>query len=142
MIRAAVTKDAKVLYELESSVFSKDDFALSLSSFYYHIKHNELFLYESEGSIVAYILWLQRKNSYRLYSLCVKKESRGEKIAQRLLSYSFESLDAKKYTLEVKTNNALAITLYEKFAFAIKKEIIGFYKDSDAYIMVREEDVT
>ena len=141
MIRVASRKDAKALYELESSVFSRDDFALSLSSFYYHIKHNELFVYESEGKLVAYILWLQRKNSYRLYSLCVQSEFRGEKIGQKLLSYSLERLKAKRYTLEVKTTNSVAITIYEKYAFYIQKRVVGFYKDSDAYVMCREESI-
>lgn len=142
MIRAASKKDAKALYKIESSVFAKDDFALSPSSFYYHIKHNQLFVYESEGCVVGYILWLRRKDSYRLYSLCVKNECRREKIGQQLLSYSFNALQAKKYTLEVKTTNSVAIALYEKYAFTIKKKLVGFYIDSDAYIMVREADVT
>lgn len=142
MIRAASKKDAKALYKIESSVFAKDDFALSLSSFYYHIKQNQLFVYESEGCVVGYILWLKRKDSYRLYSLCVKSESRGEKIGDKLLSYSLNVLQAKRYTLEVKTTNSVAIALYKKYAFTIKKRLIGFYKDGDAYVMVREADVT
>ncbi|MGB5867679.1 MAG: N-acetyltransferase [Arcobacteraceae bacterium] len=138
MIRAAILKDSKELFTLESSVFLKDDFGLSLSSFYYHIKNNNLFLYEKDKKIIAYILWLKRKNYYRLYSLCVDKNNQGQGIAQKLLNHSLDILPFSKYTLEVKTTNEQAIKLYEKNGFKISKTLQNYYPNNiDGYLMIK-----
>jgi ribosomal-protein-alanine N-acetyltransferase len=138
MITDAELKNTKELFLLESSVFSQDDFALSLNSFYYHIKRNPIFIYKKDNKIVGYILWLKRKNYYRLYSLCIKKEFQGQGIATKLLGYSFKTIDTKSFTLEVKTTNQSAIKLYEKNNFKIKKVLKNYYPNNiDGYLMYR-----
>ncbi len=142
MIREASRKDVKSLYSLESSIFSKEDFALSLSSFYYHVKRNPLFVYEEDSIIKGYILWLKRKNCYRLYSICTGSDFQGKGIGKELLRFSFEKLKAPKYRLEVKTQNLKAVALYEKWDFKKKGVIKNFYPDnSDAYLMVKNNDL-
>ncbi len=139
MIRRATTQDAKKLYGLENSIFKKDDFGLSLSSFYYHIKNNELYIYIKDEKIVGYILWLRRKKYFRLYSLCVDANYRGQNIAKKLLKFSFENLKAEYFSLEVKVTNTDAIKLYEKFDFKIKKILPKYYpKYIDGYLMIRD----
>ena len=138
MIKIGTLEDTKELFNLESSVFSKDDFALSLASFYYHIKRNDLFIYKENNKILGYILWLKRKKHYRLYSLCIKKEFQGVGVATKLLEYSFEILDKKSFTLEVKTTNQSAIKLYKKHSFKIIKVLKNYYPNSiDGYLMQR-----
>jgi ribosomal-protein-alanine N-acetyltransferase len=138
MIRAARTFDAKKLYQLESLLFSKEEFGLSLSSFYYHIKKSDLFVFEKDESIVGYILWLKRKKYYRLYSLGVSKEFQGLGIAKELLQFSFEKLPFSCYELEVKKSNTKAIKLYENYGFRVKKVLKNFYpNEQDGYLMVR-----
>jgi len=139
MIRDAILKDSKELFNLESSIFLKDDFGLSLNSFYYHIKNNMLFVYEKDKQIIAYILWLKRDKYYRLYSLCVNKNNQGQGIAKELLKYSFGKLAFSKYTLEVKITNTQAINLYEKNGFSISKILKNYYPENiDGYLMTKE----
>jgi ribosomal-protein-alanine N-acetyltransferase len=136
MILDAKIENTKELFNLESSVFSKDDFGLSLNSFYYHIKRNHLFIYKQDNKIIGYILWLRRKNHYRLYSLCIAKEYQGQGIATKLLEYSFKTLKIKSFTLEVKTINQNAIKLYEKNGFEIVKTLKNYYPNNiDGYLM-------
>ncbi len=138
MITQAKFENTKELFSLESSVFSKNDFGLSLGSFYYHIRRNPIFIYKQNGRIIGYILWLKRKNHYRLYSLCINKEFQGIGIATQLLTYSFDTLKIKKFTLEVKITNKNAIKLYEKHNFKIKKVLKNYYPNNcDGYLMYR-----
>lgn len=138
MIRIARTFDAQSLCQLESSLFSKEEFGLSLDSFYYHIKKNDLFVFEENEKVVGYILWLKRKKYYRLYSIGVDKDFQGKGIAKELLEFSLRRLMFPRYQLEVKIDNQNAIKLYESYGFVKKKTLKGFYpKDQDGYLMVR-----
>ena len=143
MIEKAISKDVKELSFLENSVFSKDDFALSDASFYYHIKNSYLFVYKKNKKVIGYILFLKRKKFSRLYSLCISKEFQGKGIAQKLLNYSFKTIKSEIYTLEVKSSNKSAIKLYEKNSFKIKKILKEYYSESkNGYLMVRKNAST
>jgi len=139
MITQAKIEHAKALLTLENQLFSKDDFPMSIGSFYYHIKRNHLFIYMQDNKIIGYVLWLKRQKYYRLYSLGVVKEFRTSGVAQSLLSYSFEHLKTPAFSLEVKTTNTNAIKLYEKNGFKIQKRLIGYYPNHcDGYLMKRQ----
>ncbi|PZP12619.1 MAG: N-acetyltransferase [Aliarcobacter butzleri] len=137
MIKKAKKENLKDLYYLESRVFQNDSFALTKSAFRYHILRNNLYIFEKDEKIVGYILWLERKNYYRLYSLAVDSSFQGLGIASKLLEYSFEKLRNKNFSLEVKTKNIKAIKLYEKYGFKIKKVLKDYYEDSDGYLMIK-----
>lgn len=137
MIQKAIIKDLKELFELENKVFSNDSFALSNSSFKYHILKNNLYIFKKDEKIVGYVLWLERKEYFRLYSLGVDIDFQGLGIASKLLKYSFENLKDKNFSLEVKTKNEKAIKLYEKFGFKIKKVLKNYYEDSNGYLMIK-----
>ncbi|MDN5098834.1 GNAT family N-acetyltransferase [Aliarcobacter butzleri] len=137
MIKKAKKENLKDLYYLESRVFQNDSFALTKSAFRYHILKNNLYIFEKDEKIVGYILWLERKNYYRLYSLAVDSSFQGLGIASRLLEYSFEKLRNKNFSLEVKIKNIKAIKLYEKYGFKIKKVLKDYYEDSDGYLMIK-----
>ncbi len=138
MITQAKTEHAKALWTLENEIFTKDDFPMSIGSFYYHIKRNKLFIYMQDNKIIGYVLWLKRQKYYRLYSLGVSKEFRSSGVAQALLTYSFTHLKTPAFTLEVKTTNTNAIKLYEKNGFEIKKLLTGYYPNHrDGYLMKR-----
>ncbi len=137
MIKKAKKENLKFLYDLENKVFTNDPFALSKESFKYHILKNYLYVFEIDEKIVGYILWLERKNYFRLYSLAIDSDFQALGIASKLLEYSFENLKNKNYSLEVKITNIKAIKLYEKFGFKIKKVLKDYYEDSDGYLMVK-----
>lgn len=141
MILRATLDHLNVLAALENRLFAKDDFPLSRGSFSYHIKRNDLFVFMHEGEVAGYILWLKRKRYYRLYSLGVSNQFRGTGVAQELIGYSFDHLKASVYTLEVKTTNQSAITLYEKFGFRKQKILKGYYpNDHDGYLMRKQHN--
>jgi len=137
MIKKAKKENLKFLYDLENKVFTNDPFSLSKESFKYHILKNNLYVIEIDEKIVGYILWLERKNYFRLYSLAIDSDFQALGIASKLLEYSFENLKNKNYSLEVKITNIKAIKLYEKFGFKIKKVLKDYYEDSDGYLMVK-----
>ncbi|MFX4268145.1 GNAT family N-acetyltransferase [Aliarcobacter butzleri] len=137
MIKKAKKENLKDLYYLESRVFQNDSFALTKSAFRYHILKNNLYIFEKDEKIVGYILWLERKNYFRLYSLAIDINFQGLGIASKLLEYSFEKLRNKNFSLEVKTKNIKAIKLYEKYGFKIKKVLKDYYEDSDGYLMIK-----
>lgn len=137
MITKAKLSDLTSLYNIEKEVFQNDPFALSKESFRYHISKNELYKIEVEDKIAGYILWLKRKNHYRLYSLAIGNSFQGLGLASKLLEYSFKNLKNKDFSLEVKVNNEKAIKLYEKFGFKIRKKLLNYYENSDGYLMYK-----
>ena len=137
MIKKAKKENLKDLYDLEKKVFQNDPFALTKNAFRYHILKNNLYIFEKDEKIVGYILWLERKDYFRLYSLAVDSSFQGLGIASKLLEYSFEKIKNKKFSLEVKTKNIKAIKLYEKYEFKIKKVLKDYYEDSDGYLMIK-----
>lgn len=67
----------------------------------------------------------------------VDTEYRKNNIASKLLEYLFDNY---KYscTLEVRCDNIPAINLYKKFSFEIVSTRKNYYKDIDAYLMLRK----
>lgn len=138
MIKKAILEDLQSLYNIEAEVFCNDPFALSKKSLKYHIKKNNIFKIELEGFIAGYILWLERKKYYRLYSLAVSNKFQNRGLAKKLLEYSFENLRDKNFSLEVKVSNENAINLYKKFDFEINKNLKDYYENEDGYLMIKE----
>ena len=138
MITKANLEDLTSLYNLEREVFLNDSFSLSKSSIKYHILKNELYKIEIDGETAGYILWLKRKKYYRLYSLAIGNDFQNKGLAKRILEYSFEKLKDKDFSLEVKISNEVAINLYKKFGFEIKKVLKDYYEDCDGYLMYKK----
>lgn len=137
MITKATLSDLNTLFEIENRVFPNDSFALSKNSIRYHLGKNIVFKIEEKGKVAGYILWLKRKDYYRLYSLAIDPDFRGLGLASKLLEYSFKNLDKDKFSLEVKVSNLNAIRLYKNFGFNVKKVLKDYYEDSDGYLMCR-----
>lgn len=140
LIRRARREDVNSLLEIEGESFDWSHFPLSRACFHYHLRRNLLFVCEEDGGVIGYILWLERKTHYRLYSLAVRKEKRGKGVAKKLLDYSFEVLNGfKEFRLEVRCDNREAINLYMRNGFEIKGILKSYYPDgADGYRMVRE----
>jgi ribosomal-protein-alanine N-acetyltransferase len=132
----AKKENLDALFSLEQITFEKEPYALSKALLHYHITKNELFCLSENKVLVGYILWLQRKEFFRLYSLAIHPDFRQKGYAKALLQYSFSHLKKKKYfSLEVRISNTKAVQLYEKYGFTCKKILRNFYPDEDAYLM-------
>jgi ribosomal-protein-alanine N-acetyltransferase len=138
MITHATLSDLNYLYDLEQEVFKNDVFALSKESIKYHLKRNLIFKIEINGVITGYVLWLNRKKYFRLYSLAISKKFQNQGLAKQLLDYCFEHLQEKSFSLEVRVSNIGAIKLYEKCGFKIKKVLENYYEIEDGYLMVKK----
>lgn len=66
-----------------------------------------------------------------MYSLAVSKNYQGQGIGKKLLEYILNNTD-KNISLEVNTNNLIAISLYQKLGFEINKQINNYYENGDA----------
>jgi ribosomal-protein-alanine N-acetyltransferase len=138
MISQATLEDLNRLHDLEKEIFAKDAFALKKESIKYHLERNLIYKIEINESLSGYILWLNRKKYFRLYSLAISKKFQNQGLAKRLLDYSFEHLKEKSFSLEVKVSNTGAIKLYEKFGFKIKKVLQNYYENEDGYLMEKK----
>lgn len=138
MIIQATPEDLNRLYDLEKEIFKNDTFALKKESIKYHLQRNIIYKIEVDNKLVGYILWLNRKKYFRLYSLAISKAYQNQGLAKQLLDYSFEHLKEKSFSLEVKVSNIGAIKLYEKFGFKIKKVLENYYDNEDGYLMEKK----
>lgn len=138
MITQATPEDLNRLYDLEKEIFKNDTFALKKESIKYHLQRNIIYKIEVNNKLVGYILWLNRKKYFRLYSLAISKAYQNQGLAKQLLDYSFEHLKEKSFSLEVKVSNIGAIKLYEKFGFKIKKVLENYYDNEDGYLMEKK----
>lgn len=136
--RRANLGDLDALVKLENTVFNYDQ--LKRSSFRRFISSaNDLWVYEINKVLMAYILILKRKGSKkaRIYSLAVSPVSRGQGLGKKLIMYALERLnDFESVHLEVKVDNDAAISLYKNFGFVQITRIPEFYSDGqDAYVL-------
>ena len=134
-IEIANIEDKNELFNLEKELFNDDSSALSKSSFLYHLKRNIIYKIEIDKKIIAYILWLKRKNYYRLYSIAILKEFQSKGFGKSLLIFSLSKLEKDIFELEVRVTNIKAIKLYEKFGFEKIKILKDFYDDEDGIKM-------
>lgn len=144
-LRKALPGDLRGLYLLEQALFETENFPLSKQSLYYHLRHNLLYLAQSEtGEIAGYVLALVRRKNAKIYSLGVAQNFRGNKLAQELMLLAMkelESLGFKRSLLEVRTDNQGAISLYKSLGFSVTKKLKAFYRDGcDAYLMEAKND--
>lgn len=142
-LRKALPGDVRGLYLLEQELFGAENFPLSKQSLYYHVRHNLLYIAQSDaGEIAGYVLALVRRNNAKIYSLGVAQSFRNKKLAQELMVRVMEELESLGFTssiLEVRTDNQGAISLYKNLGFSVTKRLGAFYRDGcDAYLMEAE----
>lgn len=133
----ASISDLKEIETIENENFSKEDFNLSRGSLRYHLKNNRVFIIKDKNKILGYILWLERKSFFRLYSIAVLKQYHSKGFGKQLLLYSIERLRDKPLQLEVKIDNAKAVRLYESVGFEVVKTLNDYYPNNkDGYLMI------
>ena len=129
-------KDINELEKLELSVFDEFNFPLSKANFRYHIKNNYLIKAIENEQILGYILVLTKFKVPRIYSLAVSKDARGKGVASKLLDLVCAKFSSLR--LEVRSDNAPAISLYKKLGFSVKKTLPRYYNGGgDGVLMLK-----
>ena len=142
---ALVTGDADRCAQLEAELFPGDDpwpavaFIRELES-----AHNHYVAARVDGELVGYagVTRLGRKPpyEYEVHTIGVDERCQGQGIGRALLDRLLEIADGGTIFLEVRTDNAAAIGLYESVGFAVMGLRKRYYRVSgaDAYTMKRE----
>ena len=106
--------------------------------------HNHYVAARLDGELVGYagVSRLGRKApyEYEVHTIGVDKRFQGRGIGRALLDRLLEIADGGAVFLEVRTDNAAAIALYESVGFAVLGVRKRYYRVSgaDAYTMRRE----
>lgn len=139
MIRAARTTDLDALVALEEGVFDYD--RVSRRQYRRHIASpSNLLRVAVEGThLLGSGLVFLRAGTHvaRLYSLATAPAARGRGVAARLLATLERAARARgcsRMRLEVRTDNAAAITMYERHGYRRFAVRHGYYDDgADAF---------
>jgi [ribosomal protein S18]-alanine N-acetyltransferase len=97
------------------------------------------------GAICGYLICSKYDRVYHLMNIAVDPSVRRHGLGQRLLESLIERAGPEEsYTLEVRTSNAPAIALYERFGFRSAGTRPRYYQDTgeDAMIMWRTPEFT
>jgi ribosomal-protein-alanine N-acetyltransferase len=92
------------------------------------------------GSVVGYLVCSRYVDAWHLMNIAVDPPARRRGVARMLLEEMLERAGPEQsYTLEVRTSNAPAIALYERFGFRSAGMRPRYYQDTgeDAMIMWR-----
>lgn len=137
--------DAARCAELEAQLFDGDDpwperaFLAELAA-----KHNHYVAARVDDKLVGYAgvarLGRMKPYEYEIHTVGVDPAYQGQGIGRQMLHYLFELADGATIFLEVRTDNAAAIALYESEGFTRVGVRKRYYRVSgaDAYTMKRE----
>ncbi len=95
------------------------------------------------GRLVGYLICSRYADVWHLMNIAVDPSARRQGHASALLEEMFERAGGdQRFTLEVRTSNAAAIALYERFGFRSAGTRPRYYRDTgeDAMIMWRESE--
>jgi ribosomal protein S18 acetylase RimI-like enzyme len=133
-IRAATLSDVDCLLALEADSFASD--RLTSRSFRHFVRSPTAVLrvIRDGTGILGYYLLLFRARSEvaRLYSIAVDHRHRGRGLAGSLLADAERASrrhGLARLSLEVREDNAPAITLYERLGYGLKDRIAEYYAD-------------
>ena len=137
-------EDLDAVMQIESKAYgehhwSKDSFYGELTNdvAHYYCAKNET------GELLGYIGTWRILDEAHITTIAVSPDFRRKKIAESLLTHAIKEFyenEVKYVTLEVRTSNEAAISLYEKYGFKSLGERKGYYQNNneDALIMWTE----
>lgn len=134
-LRRAAERDLPALVELENAVFAGDRMALRQFRHHLSAPSSDLIVAAGADGLLGYALLFHRRGSQvaRVYSIAVAAAARGQGLGDRLLQ-RLETI-ARTYglselRLEVRKDNAAALTLYERRGYRRFGERLAYYEDS------------
>jgi ribosomal-protein-alanine acetyltransferase len=136
-IREAQSSDIDDLARLEAKAFASDRLSRRRLSAHARSATAGLLTARRGGKLAGYALVLTRRGSSaaRLHSLAVDPQAEGQGVGSRLLAAAETAAlarGAKSLRLEVRTDNAAAIRLYERAGYRMIGRRDGYYEDGAA----------
>ena len=126
-IRRARPADLDALVALERAAFTTDH--LSRRQYARHLRGTgAVVLAAAAGPVLsgkAVVFFRRNSDIARLYSIAVDATARGSGVGAALLDaaeHAASRRGAKRMRLEVRTDNAAAIRLYERLGFVVRRE--------------------
>ncbi len=101
----------------------------------------KMYTYSVNEKVVGFIEYSRIYDRYELDNIYVLEEYRNKGIASCLISFMIEMAqkdNIKNITLEVRIDNNIALTLYEKYGFVKKAIRHNYYGDCDGILMEKE----
>lgn len=89
----------------------------------------------------GFLLYQKIFNDIDILNLVVDPKMRGNGIGENLVKSLFCNNKGCNIVLEVGKTNHLAIKLYEKMGFVIVSKINGYYKNGDACLLMKNNEV-
>ena len=140
-IKEVTTKDLKEIHKLEQKVFKEDAFSVDLIKKL--IRRNTIFFkIIKTGKIAGFVIIVKdRKDRANIINFLINPKYQNKGYGSILLKHTIEKIkkkdkNVKKIVLNVKTNNSLAIKLYEKFNFKKIQEMENYYRSKESsYLM-------
>ena len=142
-IRAARAGDLAALFDLEQACFSAQD-AFSRRSLRYLIaSDNSVLLAQAENRVVGQVIVLfrQRSDVARIYSIAVHPEMRGKKIGGALLAAAEAAAIGRKCTrvrLEVRQSNLAAQRIYALAGYGHSSVKRDYYPDGETGVVMEK----
>lgn len=144
VIRPALKSDLKAVIEIESACFDATErFSPRVLAYLILQSRGGTYVAVSHEQVVGYISLLQRSGCcpMRIYSVAVLPNQSGKGIGSRMMAFAIEEArkrDLSKVTLEVHTQNASAMALYEKYGFVKHHVLRDYYAmGEDAFYMIK-----
>jgi ribosomal-protein-alanine acetyltransferase len=146
LLRPARAADLAALVALEQAVFSADRMAARQFRHHLDSPSGDLVVATGNGGALGYALLLRRRGSRvgRIYSIAIAPQARGTGLGRKLLGHLEALARAHGLTeirLEVRKDNAAAISLYQRADYVIFGERRAYYEDGmDAWRMRKAWD--
>ncbi|MDD4374601.1 MAG: GNAT family N-acetyltransferase [Bacteroidales bacterium] len=129
------------IIQIEQMSFGTD--AFNIRQMRYLIRsQNPFYIFLHNKIVAGYMILLLRKNVsvIRIYAIAIHPDFRGKGLASSFLDKAIQTaseMACSKISLEVKTINQAAISLYQQKGFKVSELLTQYYKDgADGYKMV------
>lgn len=143
-IRQATIEDACYIERINQECFENLGEVWSTQAIEFAIVDDsyKIFVAYNEETIVAFITMTYSTYEAYITQMAVSKNYQGNGYGYKILDFVLKNVDSEIFTLEVRSSNLAAISLYEKCGFIKEGLRYSMYENpsEDAIVMTRKEE--
>lgn len=136
MIREYINKDYESIDSIGSLI--KQDFNKIYNIENLNKNYANILVYEEGNQVIGFLHFEEHYEIADIMNIAVSINHQNKGIGEELINYLIANTSSNKIMLEVRENNARAISLYNKCGFKEINRRKKYYGDEDAIIMERE----